>query len=282
MAIRNSKTVDPLPANPVRGAIAGFLLPFQALGLLRRERALWLPAAAPVAIALVSLLVCFGLILQHASEVHGWIVGGLPVLNVGAWYSWLWIGPAKLALTLLGWLLLALAAGIALAASLVVANVVASPALDVLSRRVEQVVIGRVVEEGSGGILGLPREAGRALLNELQRALSFAGVWLAIFAIGIVVPGGQAIAPPALLLLTLLYLPLDYASYVLDRRQIPFRARRAWIRSHFPTVMGFGSAAFLTMLIPGLNALALSALVVAGTLLVVRDPPPRAQQSSPR
>ena len=36
---------------------------------------------------------------------------------------------------------------------------------------------------------------------------------------------------------------------------------------------GFGGAAFVTLLIPGLNFLMLPALVVAGTLLALRLPP---------
>ena len=38
-------------------------------------------------------------------------------------------------------------------------------------------------------------------------------------------------------------------------------------------MLGYGSAAFLTCLIPGLNLLAMPVLVVGGTLLALRHPP---------
>jgi len=41
-------------------------------------------------------------------------------------------------------------------------------------------------------------------------------------------------------------------------------------------MVGFGGAAFGTGLVPGLNFLMLPTLVVAGTLLVLRYPPPHA------
>ena len=39
-------------------------------------------------------------------------------------------------------------------------------------------------------------------------------------------------------------------------------------------VIGFGVGAFLTLLVPGLNFLAMPALVISGTLLALRYPPP--------
>ena len=47
---------------------------------------------------------------------------------------------------------------------------------------------------------------------------------------------------------------------------------RFGIRDHDPGA-GFGGAAFLTLLVPGLNFLMLPALVVGGTLLVLRQEP---------
>jgi CysZ protein len=100
----------------------------------------------------------------------------------------------------------------------------------------------------------------------------FAALWLLIFLAGLLIPGGQLVAPPLLLCLTALFLPLDYAGYALDRRAISFRARRGWLRAHLPVMAGFGVAAFVTCLVPGLNLLMLPALVVAGTLLALRYP----------
>lgn len=78
---------------------------------------------------------------------------------------------------------------------------------------------------------------------------------------------------PLLIVATVLLLPLDYAGFALDRRQIRFRSRRRWLRTNFSTMIGFGGVAFIACLVPGLNLLILPALVTAGTLLVLRIPP---------
>jgi CysZ protein len=102
----------------------------------------------------------------------------------------------------------------------------------------------------------------------------------AIAVTGLLVPGGQVLAPPAMLLFTLLFLPLDYASYALDRRRLRFRDKRRWILDHRGVMLGFGAAAFVLCLVPVLNLLAMPVLVTAGTLLVLRNPP-RSPSRSP-
>ena len=91
--------------------------------------------------------------------------------------------------------------------------------------------------------------------------------------LGWIVPGGQLLTGPAIIAVTLFFLPLDYASYTLDRRHVGFAERRRWLWSQRTTTLAFGGAAFLTCLVPGLNLLAMPILVVAGTLLVVRHGP---------
>jgi uncharacterized protein involved in cysteine biosynthesis len=72
---------------------------------------------------------------------------------------------------------------------------------------------------------------------------------------------------------TILFLPLEYAGYALDRRQLPFRVRARWLLSRLPTMVGFGSAALISCFVPGVNLVMIPVLVVAGTLLVLRNPP---------
>ena len=95
----------------------------------------------------------------------------------------------------------------------------------------------------------------------------------AIVTVGLVVPGGQLLAPPALVLVTVLFLPLGYAAYTLDRRAVPFAARRRWVTEHVALMLGYGGTAFVAFLVPGLNFLLLPVLVSSGTLLALRYPP---------
>jgi CysZ protein len=67
----------------------------------------------------------------------------------------------------------------------------------------------------------------------------------------------------------MLFLPLEYASFAMDHRQLRFRQRRALLWQHRWLMLGFGAAAFLTLLIPLLNFICLPVLVVGGTLVIL-------------
>jgi CysZ protein len=162
--------------------------------------------------------------------------------------------------------------GLAMAIAFLVANVLASPFLDALSRRVEALVEGRVHEVADEGIFDAIREGGRAMSEELRRLFFFGIVQAAVFVLGLLIPGGQVLTAPVMVGITILFLPLDYASYTLDRRRVRFRDKRQWVMSHRLAMIGFGAGAFATLIVPGLNFLALPALVVSGTLLALRYP----------
>lgn len=257
---------------PVRGVTGGVGLLFEGLRLLRSRRDLWRLAAVPLACSFSLVALALGLLYAYAGDVHGLLTGWMPIFVIDAWYEWIWVGPLRALFAVLGWVLFLLAVGIAAIAASLVANVISAPFLDALSQRVERIESGALVEPASG-LAGLVGEVGRSVVSELSRVSFFVAVWLAIFGLGVVIPGGQLVAPWALVALTVVFLPLDYAGYALDRRQLPFRARRAWIRANLSTVLGFGGGAFLVCMVPGLNLLLLPALVAAGTLLALRCPP---------
>jgi CysZ protein len=195
------------------------------------------------------------------------------VWKAEAWYEWLWIGPARAALAALGLLLFVLVCAVALALAFLLSGIAAAPFHDELSRRVERLATGRLEDRTAPGLSGLVREGARAVLEEARRMGFFLAVQLGIVALGLVLPGGALLAPPAMTLLTIFFLPLDYASYTLDRRRMAFRDKRRWLGRNRSASLGFGAGAFLTCLVPGLNVLAGPLLVVGGTLLVLRNPP---------
>ena len=278
-----SDPAGPVPASVRRGpsearglaqAAEGLWIHLEGFRLLRRERRLWKLAFVPFLIALVACTVTGALLVAYLDVVHAVATAWLPDPQVGAWYSWLWVGPVRILGFVAGLVLTGVLAGLALVGSFLVANVVSSPFLDALSRRVEAVVAGRVEEVSDPGLFGAVREGGRAMSEELRRVLFFALVQGTLLLLGLLVPGGQLIAPPLVIAVTLLFLPLDYASYTLDRRHLRFREKRRWVFGHRPAMLGFGAGAFLTLLVPGLNFLALPGLVISGTLLALRYPQP--------
>lgn len=261
--------------------IEGVRLLLEGLRLLLRERRLWPLAAAPVLLAVAAVLLSSGLLYAYAGPLYVLLTAWLPHPEATAWYTWLWVGPAKLLLWIGGGLAFALASALALAVAFLLANLAAAPFLDALSRRVEALVAGAAVDSGESGLRALWNEGRLALVGEAQRLFFFAALTLAIGAAGVLVPGGQVVAPPLLVFVTVLFLPLQYAGYALDRGRVPFRARRRWILARWPLMCGFGGTAFLTFLVPGLNFVMIPALVVGGTLLALRHPPaPLAGESS--
>ena len=145
----------------MRRSLGGFALPFEALRLLGRTRILWAFAALPVGLAALALAAASAALVAFAAELDALLTGWMPVLEAGAWFEWIWVGPAIAGLWLLGKLLFLATAVCALVVSLALANLAASPFLDVLSRRVEETREGRVAEaQGPAGITGPSRTWG--------------------------------------------------------------------------------------------------------------------------
>ncbi len=268
-------------SGPLRGAAAGFALLFEALGLLRVHRGLRRLAAVPLLLSVLLTTAALTLLVAFSGEVYGFLTGWMPVLQADTWFSWVYIGPARLVLALLGGLLFLVAVAGSVVAAGLVASVLAAPFLDALSQRVELIAVGRLPDEAASGFAALLAELRRTVVCELLRVVYFAALWGSILIAGLLVPGGQLVAPPVLVVLTVLFLPLDYAGHLLDRHGLSFRARRAWLRANLAAVSGFGVAAFGICLVPGLNFLLLPVLVAAGTLLAVRHPPRNLGAPSP-
>ncbi len=260
------------PKSPL-SVLNGLRLPVEAGQLLLRERGLWLPAAAPVGFSVVAFSVAISLLVAYAGPLYAWATMWMPVLEAATWYAWLWIIPAKAVLAAVGALMFAAIAGVGLVVSFLIASVLASPFLDTLARRVEEIEVGETPEEGSSGLLGSGAEVLRSVREELRKTVFFIAVIGSLTAVGFVVPGAQLLTGPAILGFAILFLPLDYASYTLDRRRLSFRQKRLWLVSNKPEVVGFGVAAFLICAVPGLNFFAMPLLVVGGTLLAIRRAP---------
>jgi CysZ protein len=250
----------------------GLFLLAEGAGFLRRERRLWPLAVIPVFFATLLVGVAVALFWVRLETIHSAWLSVLPVLEATDWWAWIWVGPGKLVIWLLGWLGVVVAFALSLIAALLLANLVSAPFLDQLSQRVERIARGELLATSAGSD-GVIRETLRSFAAELQRLAFLGFIWIALSGVGFVVPGAHLVTGPLLVVVTVLLLPLDYAGFALDRRQIPFRSRRRWLWANLPTMTGFGGVAFLACLVPGLNLLIMPALVTAGTLLVLRTEP---------
>jgi uncharacterized protein involved in cysteine biosynthesis len=261
------------PTRTVRAVAEGAWLHLEAFRMLRHERALWGVALVPFLVSMATCTAALAALVVYAAPLHGFVTGWMPVLHADSAISWLWVLPLRAALGLLGLVLFLVAAASALVLAFLAASLLSAPFLDALSRRIEALTQGRVQVSGTGGIRGLLRDAVRAAREELRRSVFFLLLQAALITLGFVVPGGQVVAAPALVLVTVLFLPLSYAAYTLDRRGVPFALRRRWVVVQAPRMLGYGGSALLAFLVPGLNFLFLPVLVSSGTLLALRYPP---------
>jgi CysZ protein len=263
------------PAAPagLAALFAGLRLPFEGLALLWRERRLWPLAALPVLLSLAAFAGAVALVVAYAGELHAFATAWVPALSAERWWQWLWIGPARALLAALGAALFLALAAAGVAVAFLLASLAASPFHDALAARVEEIESGRVPDATGAGPWAILREGGRSLREELRRLLFFLSLALPLLLLGAVVPGAQLLTAPALVALTIFFLPLDYASYTLDRRRLGFREKRRWLLAHKPVTAGFGLAAFFVCAVPGLAFLAMPVLVTAGTLLALRFGP---------
>lgn len=264
---------DAAPRGLFGEAIAGAALLCDGLRMLGRERRLWGLSLVPIGFTALALALALARVARNADEIRLFVDGLLPVLEAGAWYTWLWVGPGRLLFWLLGWLLFLLTAALAAVLAVMLASVAASPFLDALSWRVEQITTGRVLESSESGAAALLRDAGRSIAGEARRMAFLLATGLLLFGAGLLIPGAHAVTGPAMLAVTILFLPLEFSGHALDRRQVPFADRRRWIGGHWPRMAGFGAAAFAACFVPGVNLVMMPVLVVAGTLLVIGTPP---------
>jgi CysZ protein len=150
---------------------------------------------------------------------------------------------------------------------LLLGTTIAAPFLAVLAQRVEGLVTGRPQAEDTTAF-GTLHSIGVSILDELTKLGFFLVVQLTCLLLALLPVLTPLIAIVATLF-TMLFLPLEYAGFAMDHRHLRFAQRRHFIWHHRWLMLGFGAAAFLTLLVPLLNFLCLPVLVTGGTLLVL-------------
>lgn len=243
----------------------GFRLAFQGVAFLARHRSLWRWAILPAAINLVVFAAAFAIFLYFYADLFSFATSFLILDPPQSWVAWLWVAPLRLLAWMVGLLLILTALVVLFLTFLIIGTAIASPFLDVLSQRVEEIVTGRVSEDKTT-LLGALRNIGGSILLELRKLGFFVAVQAALILLGLI-PFLTPLTVLAATIFTMLFLPMEYASFSMDRRQMPFKTRRALIWRQRWLMLGFGAAGFLTLLIPLLNFVCLPALVVGGTLL---------------
>lgn len=235
------------PGVLIRAAAGAWNVPAGFVFLARRPR-LWPLAALPAALAALFLLGGLVLALYWGPGIEAATLrrfGRLPE----------WLG---FSMALAAW------AGVVVAgvlAGLALALLLASPALDLLSRRVEAIAAGQ------------PPEASGGLRWEVVQALR-GGFYFLARAPGLFLLGLVPLLGPALSALWAAHaLAFQNTDGALARRGLDFGARRAWHRRFRAESLGLGLAGLVTLLVPCAGFLMAPALVTGATLLVAELTP---------
>jgi CysZ protein len=221
----------------------------------------------PFALNLVAFALAATLFAHFLPQLAAPLEHFLSVVPPSHWWGWLWVGPLWL---LAGLVRVVFVAAFALAIYFgftLLGGVIAAPFLDVLSERVERIASGQRPEL-AGGVSAVLRRSARSVIADGRRVVFVLGVQALILLLGLV-PGLQPVAALASVAAAAIFMPLVYTGFALDRREIPFAARRRWITGHPLEMASFGGFALALYLVPGLSFLCLPWLVTAGTLLVV-------------
>lgn len=227
----------------MRAAAGAWHVPAGFAFLLKRPR-LWPLAILPAFLAAACLFGGLALGVFAIPYVEGLVLRGPGRLT----------DVTALVLTIALWAG-AIAAGLVL--GLAVALLLAAPVLDVLSRRVERLVRGEVVDRGAG----LSWE----VLQSLRAALYFLAAAPGVWVLGLV----PFVGPPLAIAWAGFALAFQLTDPPLTRRGLDFRARLAWHRRYRVESLGFGLLGVVFLVVPLANLLIGPALAVGGTLLVL-------------
>jgi CysZ protein len=255
---------QPLAQSAVGRLFQGIGYPFVALPFLRQHR-LWPLAVVPIIVNIVLFVVVLALLVWLVAP---WLASAgaalTPAATTGVWAAIAGFF-AKL-LTVLLWVIVPVAILVVGAFFIVmVGQAVASPFLDVLSEKVESIVLGRAPP--AGGV-------GRALRSVLVAIADI--VWTVIFWLAVNVPLllinlipllGSAANAVLSLCFTALLLSQEFVGLSLARRLVSYPNRWRVIWANRAVALGFGVSTMLLLIVPGLNLVLLPLAAVGGTLL---------------
>lgn len=236
--------------------------PLDALAFIRRHD-LWRLTAVAIA---VNVALFIALLVASIVLVLPWVNESLDALVVWsqsfemAVIVWLakvivWIGYIVAVLALLAGSSLIL---------LLVGQAVASPFLDLLSERVENIVFKT---PGDGlSIKNVATSLVFSVSDLIWNVLFLALIHIPIFFIGLIPAIGTVPASAASFLFSALLLGVEFVGMPMTRFFVPYRQRWGHLWREKWLSLGFGTSTMLLLVVPGLNLVLLPLAAVGGTL----------------
>jgi len=216
------------------------------------HRVLWKYAAAPLAISAVVLGVSYYLLYKF-------FVGTVSGFMGETWY---W--------QVLYYFVVVIVAVIMLVVFFLlftrVASALAAPFNELISEKTEQLVTGNF-DDASFSVIQLIKDSGRGIYHSFKILGIYVLLLLAALILLVIPVIGAILFTVATVLLSSYMFAYEYLGYPMDRRRLPFKDKRSFLRSRLKTTMGFGLGNTAVASIPIVNLLFIPAAVVGGTLL---------------
>ncbi|MBU2549917.1 MAG: sulfate transporter CysZ [Proteobacteria bacterium] len=236
------------------GLFDGMLAIWRGAGFLAGHPRLLPFALIPVLINVVLFALFFYMSLSYFSH---WLDSLIPQSE-----TWYWIALIYL-LTIIVIVLLLLIIAFTFT---ILANIIASPFNDALSAKTEVLASG--VDTGAPfSLVGIIKETGRTIIEELKKLLFYGVVVGLLFLLNLIPVLGQTLWGILFMLFTVIWLGLSFLDYALARHGFRFRAKLGFVRRNLFPVLGYGAGVFAGLLIPVFNLAIIPIAVVGGTLL---------------
>lgn len=232
----------------------GFFTAFRGGRLFLRHPRLLKLVVIPflINVATFSLAIYFGL-----RFFHGFVLGLLPQGEAWYWvvlYYAVWLIAGLLTLVLVFFCFT------------VVGNLIASPFNELLSERVESLLL----PGGEGKPFSLRefwRDMLRIWLVELKKMSLFVGALLVLLLLNLLPVVGNLLYGVLSTLLILFFLAWEYLAFIHERKNHGFRLQRRYIMDRKLLMLGFASGVLLMLAIPLLQLLCIPVAVSGATLL---------------
>jgi CysZ protein len=254
----------PLPPGFLGGLLRGLGYPLEAMSFIRRHRlwglSMW-PALVNLLLLIVVVVLAFWWFLPWLEAAEQWLE---PTSDEGLWNTIL--GGLAAFASVLMWILVPVAVVVLGSAFVVlVGQAVASPFLDVLSERVETLVLGTEPAPFTWG--RTVRSVTVAIADIVWTVVFFVAVNIPLLLVNIVPVLGSAANAVLSFCFAALLLSQEFVGLSLARRFVSYPGRWSVIWGNKGLGLGCGSTIMALFVVPGLNVLLLPLASVGGTLL---------------
>lgn len=247
-----------LTDNPVSRFSKGFFYPFRAVRFINSHKKLYLYIVIPfcITVAVLGIFLSLGFTLFQHTIVH-YIPQG------EAWYWHILSG--------ILWLVAVLVTTVLVFFGFTAAgNLIASPFNDLLSEKTEEIRTGRL-ENIPFSFAVFWRESKIVLITELKKISLFLLGMLLLFLLNLLPVVGSLLYGFLSVFWTILFLAVEYCSYLFARRHLSYQQQRQIVLANFALLLGFGSGLFCILAIPFFQLLCIPLGVVGATCLLLDE-----------